>query len=201
MTVLDVDAVRAFVTIADLKSFTRAAKALGTTQGAISVKLKRLENRVGKTLIERTPRQVRLSAHGAAFIDSARSFLAAHDRAISALASPRRRFVLGIATHVGGPEVPTLLTQLSAYDPNLTIEVRLEDSRDLLEAFDRGEIGAAIIRKETIGEAAKCSDRNISAGSLLRSLNTGPANRCGWPLPPPRAASGISRSRLWMRQE
>ena len=42
VTTLDVDAVKAFVTIADLQSFTRAADALGTTQGAISVKLKRL---------------------------------------------------------------------------------------------------------------------------------------------------------------
>jgi DNA-binding transcriptional LysR family regulator len=39
MTTLDVDAVQAFVWVADLQSFTRAAEALGTTQGAISVKL------------------------------------------------------------------------------------------------------------------------------------------------------------------
>jgi hypothetical protein len=62
MTSLDVDVVKAFVAIADLKSFTRAADALGTTQGAISVKLKRLEDRLGNKLIERTPRLVRLSA-------------------------------------------------------------------------------------------------------------------------------------------
>jgi len=36
---LDVDAVKAFLAIADLQSFTRAAEALATTQGAISVKL------------------------------------------------------------------------------------------------------------------------------------------------------------------
>jgi hypothetical protein len=62
MTTLDVDAVRSFIAIADHQSFTRAADALGTTQGAVSVKLKRLENHVGQKLIERTPRQVRLSA-------------------------------------------------------------------------------------------------------------------------------------------
>jgi DNA-binding transcriptional LysR family regulator len=148
MTTLDVDAVQTFVAIADLKSFTRAAKALGTTQGAISVKLKRLEERVGHRLIERTPRSVRLSAQGAAFLDSARDFLAAHDRAIAGLAAGRRRFALGIATHVAGPEVPTLLARLSAYDPGLTIEVRLDGSPELLAAFDRGEIDAAIIRRE-----------------------------------------------------
>jgi DNA-binding transcriptional LysR family regulator len=147
-TTLDVDAVQAFIAIADLKSFTRAATALGTTQGAVSVKLKRLEDRVGHRLIERTPRSVRLSAQGAAFLDSARDFLAAHDRAVAGLSTGRRRFALGIATHVAGPEVPTLLARLSAHDPSLTIEVRLDDSRDLLAAFDRGELDAAIIRRE-----------------------------------------------------
>src|SRR5579859_6064803 len=73
---LDVEAVEAFVTIAELQSFTRAAAALGTTQGVISTKLRRLEERLGTRLIERTPRRVRLSAQGAVFLDHARQFLA-----------------------------------------------------------------------------------------------------------------------------
>ncbi len=148
MSTLDVEAVEAFVTIADMQSFTRAAEALGTTQGAISVKLKRLEDRLGQRLLERTPRSVRLSAQGAVFLAPAREFLAAHDRALAGLSSPRRRFGLGIAAHVAGPEVPTLLARLNDHDPGLTIEVRMDHSRSLLDAFDRGEIDAAIIRRE-----------------------------------------------------
>jgi DNA-binding transcriptional LysR family regulator len=148
MTTLEVDAIQAFVAIADHQSFTRAAKMLGTTQGAVSVKLKRLEERIGHRLIERTPRLVRLSAQGAVFLDFARDFLAAHDRAVAGLSSVRRRFALGIAAHVGGVEVPTLLARLNAHDPTLTIEVRLDNSRTLLDAFDRGEVDAAIIRRE-----------------------------------------------------
>ncbi|MBS7811509.1 LysR family transcriptional regulator [Roseococcus pinisoli] len=148
MATLDVEAVQAFVTIADLQSFTRAAEALGTTQGAISVKLKRLEDRLGQRLIERTPRSVRLSASGAQFLVGAREFLAAHDRAVAGLSEGRRRFSLGIAAHVAGPEVPTLLARLNAHDPGLTIEVQMDNSRVLLDAFDRGELDAAIIRRE-----------------------------------------------------
>src|SRR5580658_10210260 len=61
---LDLDAVQAFVLVADLASFTRAAEALDTTQSAVSLKLKRLEGRLGRRLLERTPRRVRLSAEG-----------------------------------------------------------------------------------------------------------------------------------------
>jgi len=148
MPTLDVDSVRAFVTIADLQSFTRAAEALGATQQAVSVKLKRLEEKVGARLIERTPRSVRLSAQGAAFIDSARDFLAAHERAVAGLSAARRRFALGIAAHVAGPETPTLLARLGSHDPGLAIEVRIDNSRNLLDSFDRGEIDAAIVRRE-----------------------------------------------------
>lgn len=148
MMTLDVESVQAFVAIADFQSFTRAAEALGTTQGAISVKLKRLEDRIGQRLIERTPRSVRLSAQGAVFLEGARGFLAAHERAVAGLSAGRRRFALGIAAHVAGPEVTTLLARLNAHDPGLTIEVRLDNSRGLLDAFDRGEIDAAIVRRE-----------------------------------------------------
>src|SRR4051812_27763454 len=61
---LDLNAVHAFIRIAELGSFTLAAEAMATTQGAVSLKLKRLEERLGCRLVERTPRHVPLSARG-----------------------------------------------------------------------------------------------------------------------------------------
>jgi DNA-binding transcriptional LysR family regulator len=148
MPTLDVDAVQAFILVADFQSFTRAAEALDTSQAAISVKLKRLEDRLGEKLIERTPRLVRLSARGAAFLGVAREFIAAHERAVAGLASTARRFTLGIADQVAGPELPALLSRLHGYDPALLIEVQIEASRNLLDAFDRGALDAAIVRRE-----------------------------------------------------
>lgn len=148
MTTLDVEAIQAFVFIADFQSFTRAAEALDSSQAAISMKLKRLEERLGEKLIERTPRLVRLSARGAAFLGVAREFLAAHERALAELGSSSRRFTLGIADQVAGPELPNLLARLSAHDPALIIEVQIDSSRSLLDAFDRGALDAAIVRRE-----------------------------------------------------
>lgn len=145
---LDVDAVQAFVSIAEFRSFTKAADALGTTQGAISVKLKRLEARLSHKLIERTPRLVRLSAQGAIFVNGAREFLAAHDRALASLDAERRHFRLGIASHMAGPETPTLLARLHERDPALSIEVRLDNSHTLLDAFDNGDLEAVIVGQE-----------------------------------------------------
>jgi DNA-binding transcriptional LysR family regulator len=146
--VLELDAIQAFALIADLRSFTRAAEAAGTTQSAVSMKLQRLESRLGRRLVERTPRLVRLTPEGAAFLPRARDLLAAHQRALAPPDAVSKRLVLGISDHAAGPEFPTLLARVNAYDPALVLEIRIGFSRALLDAFDRGELEAVIVRRE-----------------------------------------------------
>ncbi len=143
---LDLDAVQAFIRIAELGSFTRAAEVMQTTQAAVSLKLKRLEERLGWRLLERTPRYVQLSTRGAAFLEHARELVAVHDRALAACAEPRQRLTLGISDHVAGPELPALIARMNAQDPQLLIEIRIGSSGDLLQSFDRREFDAVIVR-------------------------------------------------------
>jgi DNA-binding transcriptional LysR family regulator len=141
---LDLDAVQAFVLVADLSSFTRAAEALDTTQSAVSLKLKRLEERLGQRLLERTPRRVRLSAEGAEFLEAARDLLSAHTRALSGRAGTRMSLRIGISDQSAGTDLPILLAKVGAYDRSLRIEVRIGASHGLLTAYDSGELDAVI---------------------------------------------------------
>ena len=143
---LDLDAVQAFVRIAELGSFTRAAEGMRTTQAAVSLKLKRLEERLGWRLVERTPRHVRLSARGESFLEQARELLAVHDRALAVFAQARQRLTVGISDHVAGPELPALIARMNAQDPQLLIEIRIGSSGDLLQSFDRRELDTVIVR-------------------------------------------------------
>jgi DNA-binding transcriptional LysR family regulator len=143
---LDLDAVEAFTRIAELGSFTNAADAMGTTQAAVSLKLKRLEDRLGCRLIERTPRHVQLSARGEVFLEHARALLAQHERALAALTRVRKRLAIGISDHVAGPELPALIARMNAQDPQLLIEIRIGSSGDLLQSFDRRELDTVIVR-------------------------------------------------------
>lgn len=143
---LDLDTVWAFILIADHGSFTRAAEAMQTTQAAISLKLRRLEERLGCRLVERTPRHVHLSSRGMAFLEHARSLRAAHDRALTASSGARQRLTVGISDHVAGPELPALIARMNAQDPHLLMEIRIGSSGDLLQSYDRRELDAAIVR-------------------------------------------------------
>ena len=148
MTTLDIATVRAFLLVAELQSFTRAAEALGTTQAAVSMKLQRLEAVVGKRLVERSPRAVRLTADGAGFVDSARALMEAHDRALSGQQPRRQQLSLGISDHAAGTELVPLLAKLHAVSPQLSLAVTIGFSRNLLEIYDQGELDAVIVRQE-----------------------------------------------------
>jgi DNA-binding transcriptional LysR family regulator len=145
MKTLDVEAVQAFVLVADLTSFTRAAEAMGSTQSAVSLKIKRLESGLGRRLFERTPRLVRLSAEGTAFLASARNLVAAHQSAIGSFAVERRRLVVGISHHIVGADLAQVLKRMDATDPGLVMELHIDTSRTMLEAYDSGVLDAAIV--------------------------------------------------------
>lgn len=145
---LDLDAVQSFALVASLANFTRVAEATGTTQSAVSLKLKRLEDFLGRRLVERTPRSVQLTTDGVAFLDHAKALLAANERALAVTRTAAHRLRLGVSDHAAGPELPMLLARLKAADPGLVLEVNIGFSRPLLDIFDKGELDGVIVRRE-----------------------------------------------------
>ena len=148
MGTLDIDTVQAFLLVAELQSFTRAAEALGTTQAAVSLKLQRLESVLGKRLVERSPRAVGLTADGTGFLHHARVLIDAHDRALAGEAPTRQQLSLGISDHAAGPELVPLLERLHAMSSQLSLAVTIGFSRAMLDAYDAGELDAVVVRQE-----------------------------------------------------
>src|ERR1700734_4446267 len=109
LAALDLDSVHAFVLVADLGSFTKAASALDPSQAAISVKIKRLEDRLGYRLLDRTPRNVRLSTQGMTFLKPARNLITAHELAVAGLSADVGRIAIGISDQITGPGFRALL--------------------------------------------------------------------------------------------
>ncbi len=145
MRLLDPEAVEAFVLVADLRSFTRAAGVLNTTQAAVSLRLRRLEQRLGHRLLERTPRQVRLSAAGERFLGPARDLVAAGRRATEAFTAAPMRLAVGITHHLVGPDLPRLLLRAVERDAGVTLHLRIGGTRALLDLYDAGELDAVLV--------------------------------------------------------
>jgi DNA-binding transcriptional LysR family regulator len=71
---MELNTLRVFITIANERSFSRAAAKLGRTQPAVSLALQRLENELGEQLLDRFARDVVLTDAGRTVLEYARRF-------------------------------------------------------------------------------------------------------------------------------
>lgn len=142
---LDPETVEAFLLVAELQSFTKAAGALNTTQAAISLRLRRLEEGLGQRLLERTPRHVRLTAAGAHFLQPAKDYMASGRRAAAIFAQTPARLSIGITHHLVGPNLPKLLSRMHERETGVTLYLRTAGTRELLDLYDAGDLDAVII--------------------------------------------------------
>src|SRR5579875_3874598 len=109
---LDLQSVRLFVLAAEYGNLTRAAEAAGTVQPVVSARIKALEARLGRKLLDRSPRIVRLTEAGTSFLHHATALLEAHDAALMNDEAESPSISLGISDHVLGTELPAMLRSL-----------------------------------------------------------------------------------------
>jgi DNA-binding transcriptional LysR family regulator len=149
---LDLESVRLFILAVEFGGLTRAAEAAGTVQPAVSQRIKALEARLGRRLLERSPRFVRPTADGEIFLERARRLLAAHDEALDFAPEPSLRLRIGLSDHAVGLATGPLLGRLRLALPKpATLEVRTGLSLSLRAAYDAGELDAVVVRREAGG--------------------------------------------------
>ncbi|MGX1498712.1 DNA-binding transcriptional LysR family regulator [Labrenzia sp. MBR-25] len=152
MTDLDMDLLRAFVRVAETGSFTRAGQMTGASQSAVSVKIKKLEDRLGNTLLSRSPRSVRLTSFGARFLNDARSLIDLHDSVTARISGPsvQKRLRCGISDHAAGGNLPAIIAALSKALPEHRLHVAVGYSDTLYTDFKAGLFSAVMVRSEDV---------------------------------------------------
>jgi DNA-binding transcriptional LysR family regulator len=147
-TNLDLDLLRTFAAVADCGSFTAAADLVARTQSAVSLQMKRLEERLGQRVFERTSRSLALTPAGTTLLGYARRMLELNDESVRRIAEPpvRGRFRLGITEYFVPTELPRLLARFAAAYPGVELEVRMGLSIELQQALRAHALDAAIVR-------------------------------------------------------
>lgn len=125
------DAMAAFVAVADLRGFAPAARRLGLSPSAITRLVAALEERLSIRLLQRTTRSVTLTDAGARYLVRARQILAdvgeAEGAAQAERTEPTGRFVLAAPNVFGRLFVAPLLSTYLARHPAVTGELMLAD--------------------------------------------------------------------------
>ncbi|MDA9094788.1 LysR substrate-binding domain-containing protein [Porticoccaceae bacterium] len=131
---LPMDLLRAFVSVAQLNSFTKAGEILGRSQPAISLQIKRLEELVDESLLARNGKNLELTEAGESLYDYANQILTLNDLAISQLtkSSIAGKIRLGIPSEFATVLLPKIVSRFAKAYPNVTLEVNCELSKHLL---------------------------------------------------------------------
>lgn len=169
MTALDPDLLKAFLAVAEHHSFTRAAHILNRTQSAVSVQIRRLEERLGTKLFQRTRAGVALTAAGVELLAYAKRLVDLNAEAVDALRGRKREAVvrLGVMDDYGTIVIPPLLANFAKSHPEIRVEIetgltatmpaRLDEAYDLVIAMhpEGGGDGELLRREQAVWAAAQ----------------------------------------------
>jgi DNA-binding transcriptional LysR family regulator len=146
---MDIDALRAFLAVADTGSFSRAADRVFVTQPAISKRILGLEQALGAPLFDRAGRRVRLTPAGQALLGRARLIVQEVEDARRQIANLAGTVIgpltLGTSHHVGLHRLPPALKRFSQAYPDVRLDLRFMDSEKACAAVEQGEVEIALV--------------------------------------------------------
>jgi DNA-binding transcriptional LysR family regulator len=155
---MELYALEVFLTIANEKSFSRAARILFRTQPAVSLALQRLEQELGEKLIDRGPKDFTLTDAGRTVLDYARRFVSLHQELDNSLAELRDNSA-GRLT-IGANESTTLylLRHIERYRelyPKVKVTIRRSLSSKIPNELLDGNLELGVISYDPGGDRLK----------------------------------------------
>src|ERR1700731_3850318 len=144
---LDVDQLRTFLAIVETGSFTRAAEIVHKTQSAVSMQMKRLEERLDRPIFMRDGGASKLTEDGQRLLDYARRIVKLNIEALAAFSDAELigRVRLGVPDDYADRYLPEIMARFSRVYPGAELTVVCAPSSELVEHVDRNELDLAII--------------------------------------------------------
>lgn len=145
----DLYELKLFHLVAAHRNFTRAGRAAGLTQSAITRQIQGMESKLGLKLFERSTRHVRLTVEGAALHARSGVILAEVDDALQALrgSSPLlpRALRVGVSRTVGLAYLPGFFRAFQKACPDAQLHIAHQPSDFILAAIESRELDAGIV--------------------------------------------------------
>lgn len=173
----DPDQLRTFLAVSESLNFTRAASRLGLSQPTVSQHVRKLEDAVGRRLLDRDTRGVQLTDDGQAMAGFARSILAAQDQATSYFtgSAMRGRLRFGAADDLALAQLPRVLRDFRQLHPRITLELTVSQSGALHRRLRAGQLDLVFIKQapgETEGQLVR-RDRLVWVGLSGTTIESG----------------------------
>lgn len=144
---LDLDQLHTFISIVDTGSFTRAADEVHRTQSAVSMQMRRLEDRIGKALFEKEGRMNKLTEEGERLLTYARRLLHLNRETLAAFDDKALEGTvrIGVPDDYADRFLPEIMARFSRSNPRVELSVLCEPTVNLADQIRRGNLDIALV--------------------------------------------------------
>ena len=150
---MDISTLQAFIAVAQQQSFSKASEQLHITQPAVSKRVAALESELGTQLFNRVARNIHLTETGKQLLPKALDLVdqAEDMQRFAAKLNSEIGGTLSVAIshHIGLHRMPPILKEFNARHPQVTLDIRFEDSDRAFNLVEQGEIEFAVITLPT----------------------------------------------------
>lgn len=145
---MDINNLKAFIEVADKKSFSRSAESLKLTQPAVSKRIAALESELSAKLFDRVGRSVHLTEAGRVLLPSARQISSELSRIEDVICNLGNEIsgtlCVGTTEHIGTYHLPAILKSFRSSYPDVEISLHFANSENTLKALTNGLLEIAL---------------------------------------------------------
>lgn len=174
---MEIKNIRTFLRVAEIGSFSKAAKELGYVQSTITTQIQQLESELNCNLFDRNGKKVTLSATGKEFMQYAyriikyESLILEH---FSSSGEPEGTLSIGITEAICASQFTSVLQKFQMEYPKVTLKLQIVTTRQALDLLDKGILDLVFILDHKITSPNRVTVREYPVEILFFSSSSHP---------------------------
>jgi LysR family transcriptional regulator, transcriptional activator of the cysJI operon len=162
---LNYDALKTFVTLAELKNFTKASEVLHISQPSVSLHIKNLEKEFHTELFKRSPKHVQITPTGDILYNRAKQMISIYEQTKEEILehhnSVQGELIIGASFTIGEYILPSFLFKLQRDFPELKLKVIIGNTEEIVQNVRLFQVDIGLIEGQT-------NDKELSIHSFMQ---------------------------------
>ncbi|MBS2971014.1 LysR family transcriptional regulator [Metabacillus sp. KIGAM252] len=147
------DALKTFITLAEVKNFTKTAELLHISQPSVSLHIKNLEKELQTKLFVRSPKSLKITPTGEILYSRAKQMINMYDQTKQDILEHHHdikgKLTIGASFTIGEYILPAFLVDFQAKYPNLDLEIIIGNTEEIVQSVRLFKVDIGLIEGQT----------------------------------------------------
>ncbi|MER2128636.1 LysR family transcriptional regulator [Solibacillus sp. FSL H8-0523] len=150
---MNLEELQTFIKLCEIKNFTKTAELLTMSQPTVSLHIKNLEQQFQSQLIQRSTKQISITPTGEILLDQAKQIIQLYEQTKQQILEHHHTIqgdlTIGASFTIGEYILPTLLIKLKSQHPNLSLQISIGNTEEIVAAVKKFQVDIGLIEGAT----------------------------------------------------